>query len=345
MGNKKKIVIVTDAWRPQKNGVVVYCEKMEELLSAEGHEVVVIHPQRFPIRTRLFFYPEIEIALVTKRAVGRILKEAGSDRVHIVTEGPLGLIARQYCVRHGIKFTTSYHTHYPLYVKARIKPLFRVAYNYIKWFHRKAVRTMVSTDTLRQHLEDEGFQNLVLAPLGVNVEMFKKNPDAPIPDELVGLPRPFFVYFGRVAVEKNVEAFLKCDLPGSKIVIGGGPQLNALEKKYGSRVTFFHKKGYAKNKAFVDLLSVMDVFVFPSKTETFGLVTLEALACELPVAAYDVMGARDIIAHGVHGFVGDDLERVALQCLSLTRGNLRDRALAFSWDAAAQAFVENLVEN
>lgn len=345
MVNKKKIAIITDAWHPQKNGVVAYCEKIEDALTQQGHTVIVIHPYLFPHRARLFFYPEIEIVLFSARKLRAVLEETRPTHIHIMTEGPLGLAARQYCVKNGIKFTTSYHTHYPLYVKARVKLLFKLAYNYILWFHRKAERTMVSTNTLKEHLARSGFHNLTIAPLGADIELFKRNPHAKIPEELKNLPRPFFVYFGRIAIEKNVEAFLKCDLPGSKIVIGGGPQLKTLMKKYGKSATFLYKKPYIKNQAFIDILSLADVFVFPSKTETFGLVTLEALACELPVAAYDVMGARDIITHGVHGFIGDNLRDSAMRCLDLSRDGLRDRALEFSWDNAAQAFVRNLAEN
>lgn len=343
MTNQGRIVIITDAWRPQKNGVVVHCEKMEELLTAKGHAVTIVHPYLFPIRMRLFTYPEIELAMFTGRTLRTLLEEKKPEYIHIATEGPLGFAARRYCVKNNIPFTTAYHTHYPLYVKARAGFLFQLAYAYVRWFHRRATRTMVSTDTLKAHLEEAGFKNLVITPLGVNIELFKKNPQASLPDALKNLPRPFFVYFGRVAIEKNVEAFLKCNLPGSQIVVGGGPQLNELEKKYGAKAVFIHKNGYEKNQTFVDLLSCVDVFVFPSKTETFGLVTLEALACELPVAAYDVMGARDIIRHAVHGFVSDDLEQAALQCLALPREHLRKRALEFSWDNAAQTFVQNLV--
>lgn len=345
MTNKKRVVIITDAWHPQKNGVVVHCEKIEEILTKQGFSVSIIHPHLFPIRTRLFFYPEIEIALFSKRKMRELLERARPDAIHIATEGPLGLAARQYCVKNNIKFTTSYHTHYPLYVKVRVGPLFPIAYKYILWFHRKATRTMVSTETLKNHLEGLGFQNVVIAPMGVDVDFFKKNSNVIIPDELKKLKRPFFIYFGRVAIEKNVEAFLRCTLPGSKIVVGGGPQLKELERKYASDVTFIHKNGYKKGQPIIDLLSLADVFVFPSKTETFGLVTLEALACELPVAAYDVMGARDIIENGVHGFVGDDLQRAALQCLELSRERLREKALEFSWENAAKAFTEHLADN
>lgn len=343
MDNQKSLVIVTDAWHPQKNGVVVHCEKMEELLPTQGWKVHMIYPHLFPIRMRLFFYPEIEVALFSARTMRALLKGKRPDHIHIATEGPLGLAARQYCVKRGIKFTTSYHTHYPLYVKARAPFLFRFANNYIRWFHHGAERIMVSTATLKEYLEQMGLHNVVIAPLGVDVSLFKKNIHAELPKTVAHLPRPLFIYFGRVAIEKNVEAFLKCNLPGSKIIAGGGPQLEELEKKYPD-AAFLYKNGYAKDQSFIDLLSIADVFVFPSKTDTFGMVMLEALACELPVAAYDVMGAKDIVVNGVHGFIGDNLEKSAIHCLSLSRTHLRDRALEFSWEHAAKLFAQNLVE-
>ena len=345
MDSKKKIVIVTDAWHPQKNGVVVHSEKMYEYLTAKGHEVVIIHPQLFPYKMRVFFYPEIELSLLVGRKMRALLKEHSPYYVHIATEGPLGLAARKYCIQNRIKFTTTYHTHYPMYIEARLSALSKITSVYMRWFHSVASRTMVSTPSLKLFLENDGFKNLVITPLGVDIGLLKKNDDPKIPKELAGLPHPFFIYFGRVAIEKNVEAFLKCNLPGTKIVSGGGPQLKELKKKYGKSTIFIHPAGYKRDQSFIDPLSLADVFVFPSKTETFGLVILEALACELPVAAYDVMGAKDIIIQGVHGFTGDDLEKAALMCLKLTHENLRKRALEFSWENAADAFLKNLIEN
>ena len=345
MANKKKILIVTDAWHPQKNGVVVSIEKMETLLTEKGFAVFVAHPHLFPLRMRLFFYPEIEIALFVKQKMRKLFEREKPDFVHITTEGPLGLAARMYCVRHKIRFTTAYHTHYPLYAELRIPGVFNLAYRYVTWFHRGASRTMVATHAMKKDLEERDFNNLVIWPLGVETHIFKKNPVAPVPEFLRDMPRPFFIYFGRVAIEKNVEAFLKCDLPGTKIVVGGGPQLSSLKKRYKKGVVFVRGNGYAKDKELIDLLSIADVFVFPSKTETLGIVALEALACELPVAAYDAMGPREIIVNGVHGFIDQDLARAARQCLTIPRTELRQRAMKFTWDHSVEAFLENLEEN
>lgn len=340
----KKIVIITDAWHPQKNGVIVHCEKMKEELEKKGHSVIIIHPYLFPHRFHLPSYSEIELPLFPRKKLRKLLNEFQPHSIHIATEGTLGLSARMHCTRNNIPFTTAYHTHYPLYAEARLRFLFPIVYSYIHWFHKPATRTMASTKTLREYLEKNGFKNIVVAPLGVNIDLFKKNEAAPIPPELANLPRPFFVYFGRVAIEKNVEAFLRCKLPGSKIVIGGGPQVVELQKKYGNEVTFLETGGYVLNQRFIDLISLADVFVLPSKTETFGLVTLEALACEIPVAAFNVMGPRDILQHGVHGFIDDDLANAAIQCLTLPRKGFREYALGFSWEQAAQTFFENLTE-
>ena len=345
MTNRKKVLIITDAWRPQKNGVVVSIEKMETLLTAKGFTVFVAHPHLFPLRMRLFFYPEIEIALFVKQKMRKLFERENPDFVHITTEGPLGLAARMYCVRHKIRFTTAYHTHYPLYAELRVPGIFNLAYRYVTWFHRGASRTMVATHAIKKDLENRDFNNLVIWPLGVETNIFKKNPIAAVPEFLRDMPRPFFIYFGRVAIEKNVEAFLKCDLPGTKIVVGGGPQLPSLKKRYKKGVVFVRGNGYAKDKELIDLLSIADVFVFPSKTETLGIVALEALACELPVAAYDAMGPREIIVNGVHGFIDQDLARAARQCLTIPRTELRQRAMKFTWDNSVEAFLENLEEN
>ncbi len=345
MANREKILIVTDAWRPQKNGVVIAVEKMKELLEKKGYGVAIAHPYLSSFRLPLFFYPEIEFSIFPSRIIRTMVAKEMPDYIHIATEGPLGLAARNYCVRNKIRFTTSYHTHYPIYLKLRLGFLFDAAYRYIRWLHRDAVRTMVATETMKEELLTRKFEHLVIWPLGVDVDFFKKNEHATLPDYLKDTKKPLFIYFGRVAIEKNVEAFLKCDLPGTRLVVGGGPQCAELKRNYGNTAIFAHTEGYKKDKELVDLLSLADVFVFPSKTETFGLVALEALACELPVAAYNVMGPKDIIRNNVDGVLDDDLENAALRCLTLSRKKLRERALAFSWDNSAEAFIKNLAKN
>ncbi len=345
MANREKVLIVTDAWRPQKNGVVIALEKMKELLEKKGYDVSIAHPYLSSFRLPLFFYPEIEFSIFPSRIIRAMVAQEMPDYIHIATEGPLGLAARNHCVRNKIRFTTSYHTHYPIYLKLRFGFLFDAAYRYIRWLHRDAVRTMVATETMKDELQKRKFEHLVIWPLGVDIDFFKKNEHAVPPDYLKNAKKPIFIYFGRVAIEKNVEAFLRCDLPGTKLVVGGGPQCAELKRKYGDNALFTHMEGYKKDEELIDLLSLADVFVFPSKTETFGLVALEALACELPVAAYNVMGPKDIVRNDIDGILDDDLKKAALRCLALPRKRLRERALTFSWNNSAETFVNNLAKN
>lgn len=334
----KKIAIVTDAWYPQVNGVVTAISHMQEFLEKSDFKVITIHPGLFR-SIPVFFYPEIKLAVFAKKKLERILEKEKPNYIHLATEGPLGLAARAYCIKRKIKFTTSYHTNYPIYIKARVGAFYNLTYSYLKWFHSKSSRVMVATNTLKLGLKARGFKNLVIWPLGIDSKLFKKNPHAKVPE---GLKTPIFMYFGRLAIEKNVEAFLKCSFPGSKLVIGDGPLKKSLEKKYNDKDTLF--VGYKKGKSLVDLLSISDVFVLPSKTETFGLVILEALACELPVAAYNVMGPKDIITNGQEGFLGENLEENAIKCLKLPRKGLREKAIRFSWEKSADMFINNLIE-
>jgi glycosyltransferase involved in cell wall biosynthesis len=332
----QKIVIVTDAWHPQVNGVVTVIENIRSILEKRGCTVVIIHPGLFS-SIPLFFYPEIRLSLFAKRKVARLIEAEKPDHIHLDTEGPLGLAARGYCIRTGKKFTTAYHTHFALYAKLRFGAFFNLVYPYIRWFHSRAEYTMVTTETLRQDLKARGLKNLVIRPLGTDTALFKRNPGAVMPDRL---RKPVFMYFGRIAKEKGVEDFLKCKLPGSKLVFGDGSQRTELETKYGETALFV---GYKKGQALVDMLSVSDVFVFPSRTETFGLVILEALACGIPVAAYNVMGPNDIVTDGVDGLLGEDLQANAIKCLKLLPEDCRRKAVKFSWEASTDAFFQNLV--
>jgi len=331
----RKIVFVTDAWIPQVNGVVRVLHALIPLLEARGYEVVVIEPRLF--RTvKMPFYPEIRLALFARRRVAKMIEEAKPDAVCLVTEGPLGWAARSVCVEQGIPFTTWYHSHFQLYVDVRLRGLLRPIYASIRRFHSKAVRTMVSTESLKRELESVGFKNLVIVPLGVDTKLFIRNPSPPLP----ALPKPVFVYFSRLAPEKSPEEFLKLDLPGTKLVIGDGPDRAKLEATYGKKNKFI---GYKHGQALVDWLSLADVFVFPSRTETFGLVVLEALACGIPTAAHDVMGPKDSITEGKDGYLSEDLREAALKCLELSRDNCRAKAEQYSWERSADAFVKNLV--
>lgn len=331
----KKILLVTDAWEPQVNGAVRVLNALLPLLRARGYEVTVIEPGQFKT-LRMPMYPEIRLALFSRRRIGSILDELRPDAVCLVTEGPLGWAARAVCIKRGIPFTTWYHTHFQFYVDVRLRGLLRPVYALIRRFHSAAARTMVSTESLKRELESTGFKNVVIMPLGVDTELFTRNTASPLPP----LPKPVFVYFSRLAPEKSPEEFLKLDLPGTKLVIGDGPLREKLEREYGKENKFV---GYKHGQELVDWLSLTDVFVFPSRTETFGLVALEALACGVPVAAHDVMGPRDIITQGKDGYLGDDLRDAALKCLDLSPSDCRAKALQYSWEHSADVFIKKLI--
>jgi glycosyltransferase involved in cell wall biosynthesis len=330
----KKILLVTDAWSPQTNGVVRVLHALIPLLTARGYEVHVIEPSQF--RTiPLPIYPEIRLALFSQYRIARQLKELNPDVVCIVTEGPLGWVARSVCKKQGIPFISWYHSHFPLYIEARFQGFLKPITDIIRRFHASAVRTMVSTESLKQELEAMGYTNLVLMPLGVDTKLFTRNPAPP----LASLTKPVFVYFSRLAIEKNPEEFLTLDLPGTKLVIGDGPLRKQLEEKYGHNHTFV---GYKHGQELVDWLSLADVFVFPSRTETFGLVALEALSCGIPVAAHNVMGPKDSVTHGKDGYLSDDLADAAIKCLTLSPEDCRKKAEQYSWEHSADMLVRNL---
>jgi 1,2-diacylglycerol 3-alpha-glucosyltransferase/glucuronosyltransferase len=327
-----KIAIVTDAWLPQTNGVVQTLRTTAQTLRAGGHEVMVVEPNQFrtfPCPT----YPEIRLAWLPYRRLSQLLREFAPDCIHVATEGTLGMAARSWCLRHRFPFTTSYHTQFPEYVRARAPIPLALSYAHLRRFHWAAARTMVATPTLQKQLETRGFRNIVRWTRGVDIELFK-----PGPKEFLNLPRPIFVYMGRVAVEKNIEAFLGLDLPGTKFVIGDGPSRPSLQAKFsGARFV-----GYKFGAELAAHLAATDVFVFPSRTETFGLVLLEALACGVPVAAYPVTGPIDVIENGATGVLDEDLRAAALAALQLDPAHCRAFALAHTWEAATKQFVGNL---
>jgi len=327
-----KIAIVTDAWRPQTNGVVQTLSTTAQTLRAGGHEVMVVEPNQFrtfPCPT----YPEIRLAWLPYRRLSQLLCEFAPDCIHVATEGTLGMAARSWCLRHRFPFTTSYHTQFPEYVRARAPIPLALSYAHLRRFHAAAARTMVATPTLQKQLEARGFRNIVRWTRGVDVELFK-----PGPKELLTLPRPIFVYMGQVAVEKNIEAFLGLDLPGTKLVIGDGPARPSLQAKFPAA----HFVGYKFGAELAAHLAATDVFVFPSRTDTFGLVLLEALACGVPVAAYPVTGPIDVIENGTTGVLDEDLRAAALAALQLAPAHCRAFALAHTWEAATKQFVGNL---
>jgi glycosyltransferase involved in cell wall biosynthesis len=278
-------------------------------------------------------YPEIRLAWRPRKTLRALLDAFKPEALHIATEGPLGLAARAYCVSRRLPFTTSFHTRFPEYIQLRFYIPSALTYGLLRWFHGQAKRTLVSTSSLREELSRRGFKNLVLWSRGVDTELFRPRPQGFLADE-----RPIFTYLGRVAVEKNVEAFLRLDLPGTRYVIGDGPQLAELRQRYpGVRFT-----GAKTGLELAQYLAAADVFVFPSRTDTFGLVMLEAMACGVPVAAYPVQGPLDVVRHGETGFLDQDLRRAALQALTLDRNRCREFAARFSWRETTKHFLGHL---
>jgi glycosyltransferase involved in cell wall biosynthesis len=329
-----KIAIVTDAWQPQVNGVVRTLDYTGRELSAMGHDLRYVTPEQFrtfPCPT----YPEIRLAVMPGRGVRCALDAFAPDAIHIATEGPLGASARRYCRQRGLVFTTSFHTQFPEYLRARHMPVpLSWSYHWLRRFHGAARRTMVPTPAQRDRLEQRGFRNLVVWSRGVDTEVFK-----PEPRRRYDLPGPIAVYVGRVAVEKNIEAFLGLDLPGSKVVIGDGPAIDRLRTAY-PRVRFM---GALFGRDLAAAIAGGDVFVFPSLTDTFGLVMLEAMACGLPVAAFPVTGPIDVVAPGLSGVLDDDLRRAALAALHLPREDCVEYARRYTWRRCTEVFLDSLV--
>ncbi len=328
-----KILLATDAWPPQVNGVVRTMVTVMRELKAMGHDVTVLSPDRF--RTiPCPLYPEIRLALNPKATTARVIEAAKPDAIHIVTEGPVGIAARRWCVAHKFPFTTAYHTRFPEYLAARFIAPRALTYALLRRFHAKAERVMVATETVRAELAARGFIHLVPWSRGVDPSLF----DPHLRGEIDGLKRPIFLSVGRVAPEKNLEAFLNLDLPGSKVVVGEGPALVGLKRRFPDA----HFMGRRENGVLARLYASADVFMFPSRTDTFGLVMLEALASGLPVAAYPVPGPLDVIDGSGAGVLDEDLRRAALSALDLSRERCREHALTFTWAHCARQFVDQL---
>jgi len=327
-----KIIIVTDAWYPQVNGVVRTLDETSKQLIKLGHEVKLISPEGFftiPCPT----YPEIKLSLFPGAKVSSMIKEFNPDCLHISTEGPLGLAARAYASRNSLAFTSAYHTRFPEYVHARIKLPLKITYAFLRWFHSRSELVMVPTEEVKKDLLKYKIGNPQIWARGVDLEIFKpkkgrrKNKN------------PILLNVGRVSVEKNLEEFLKIDLPYDKWVVGDGPALKELKKKY-PKVIFHGAKSkeeleYYYNKA--------DVFVFPSKTDTFGLVLLEAMACGLPVAALPVSGPLDVIGNSDAGNLNLNLKEACKKALLIPRKVAREYAKTFSWEITSRTFETYLV--
>lgn len=324
-----RVLVATDAWRPQVNGVVQTYTRLAETVARVGSEIVFLTPE--PFRTvALPSYPDVRLALATPAKVAQFIEAHRPDAIHVATEGPLGLLTRHYCMSRGIPFTTSFHTRFAEYVSVRVPVPESWVWAWLRWFHRAGRATMAATPALAAELRGRGFPNTVLWPRGVDAELFRPRPEARL-----DLPRPIFLSVGRVAVEKNLDAFLSLDLPGSKVVVGDGPARAALEQRYPDAVFLGTRCG----EALAQTYAAADVFVFPSKTDTYGLVLLEALASGVPVAALPVCGPLDVIGAAPVGVLDHDLRMACLAAMTLSRAACRDFAVARSWDASALAFL------
>ncbi|WP_375451946.1 glycosyltransferase family 4 protein [uncultured Devosia sp.] len=326
----RRVLIVTDAWRPQTNGVVRTLEALGRELERRSIEVRYLTPERFwtlPVPT----YPEIRLSLATQSSVAAFIDGVAPQHIHIATEGPLGLQARQYCLDRGLAFTTSFHTRFPEYLAARVPVHPDWSYGYFRWFHEPAVRTLVPTPSLLAELSLRGLDNLVLWSRGVDASRFAPGPKS----RFLDLAGPHLLYVGRIAAEKSVEDFLRLDHPGTKIVVGDGPDRAALERDYPEAVFL----GYQFGEELAALYRSADVFVFPSRTDTFGNVVIEALASGLPVAAYPVTGPKDILAGTQAGALDDDLGAAVARALTLSRQAARRLGESFTYAASASQFL------
>lgn len=329
-----RILIVTDAWYPQTNGVVRSLDAIGRELRGRGHEVHYLTPERFwtvPMPT----YPEIRLSLAPPFAVADHIRSLDPDHLHIATEGPLGIQARLASLEAGMSFTTSYHTRFPEYVSARMPVPEEWSYAYLRWFHGAAAATLVPTPSIMADLARHSFQNLRLWSRGVDAGKFSPGPKTMFAD----LPGPHLLYVGRVAVEKNVEAFLALDVPGSKIVVGDGPQLAELKHRFPAATFLGALHGEELGAAYRSA----DVFVFPSRTDTFGNVMIEALSSGLPVAAFPVMGPIDVLTDPSCGVLDEDLGVAVRKALTLSRDAARRHAGRFTWANAADQFAASLV--
>jgi glycosyltransferase involved in cell wall biosynthesis len=327
--NPMKVLVATDAWRPQVNGVVRTLGSLARAAGKLGVDIEFLSPDgfwTFPVPT----YPGLRLALPGRKKIAERIEAARPDAIHIATEGPIGFAVRAYCMRIGRPFTTSYTTRFPEYISARSPIPAQWIYNVLRRFHGAAAVTMVATPSLTTELRERGFTNLGMWTRGVDVDLFR--PDRAID---LGFPRPIFMSVGRVAVEKNLPAFLSLDLPGTKVVIGAGPQEAELKRRFPSAKFL----GQLDNGILAAHLAAADVFVFPSLTDTFGIVQLEALASGVPIAAFPVTGPKDVIGDNPIGVLNEDLRVACMQALWISREACREFALRYSWENSARQFI------
>lgn len=326
-----KILIVSDAWKPQVNGVVnsldMTCRKLREI----GHDIEVIGPNRFKTFS-CPTYPSIKLAFLPRKKLLKIINEYKPESIHIATEGPLGQAARKICLHKRWRFTTSYHTQFPEYINARIPVPLSISYYFLRKFHSKAERTLVPTKSMAEKLVSKGFKNITIWSRGVDKDIFK-----PSATKIIN-KRKKAIYFGRISPEKNIEAFLDINLDIEKIIVGDGPSLSKLKKDYPEAIFLGEKFGRELSK----IVAESDVFVFPSKTDTFGIVIIEALACGVPVAAFPVTGPKDIIEHEVTGYLSDDLERAIIGALKIDKNSCVKESMKYSWENCSRQFESSL---
>jgi glycosyltransferase involved in cell wall biosynthesis len=326
-----RILIATDAWRPQINGVVRSLHSLAAAARRLDAEIEFLTPEgfrSFPLPT----YSSIRCAVPNPKEIARRIEQAAPDALHISTEGPIGQLARRYCLRRGFSFTTSYMTRFPEYISVRLPIPEAWTYALLRRFHGAAAVTMVSTPSLMEELKQRGFCNLEMWTRGVDTDLFRPEGAAAL-----DLPRPIFANVGRIAVEKNLAAFLALDLPGSKIVIGEGPQTAELQRRFPQA----HFLGPMEGENLAAHLAAADVFVFPSRTDTFGVVQLEALACGVPVAAYPVTGPKDVVGGNPVGVLDEDLKAACLKALTISRAACRAFASKRSWNESAMQFISH----
>ena len=333
-----KILIVTDAWYPQVNGVCRTLKNLGDELKKIGHQVEYIEPNQF-FTVPMPKYNEIKLSLNVWPRVGRLISKADADIIHIATEGPIGIFAKRYCVKNKLKFTTSYHTQFDKYLKLYYPYLpIKLAQKFLKGFHSKAEKILVTTQSMKDELQEIGFDKdkMVVWTRGANHGAFQK------PKKInLEYKRPIFLYVGRVSIEKNIRAFLDLELEGTKLIVGKGPDLDKLKKEYPEAIF----KGERTNGELASYFASSDVFVFPSKTDTFGIVIIEALKCGLPVAAYPVAGPKDIFNGTNIGSLNNDLKKAALEALKSDRSACIEHAKKYTWENCAKIFLNSAVSN
>ncbi len=330
-----RILIVTDAWPPQVNGVVRTLQTVGSELQKLGHDVRFITPEGRK-HWKVPSYQEIEISLVGAKTIGAEIDHIKPDAIHIATEGPLGWAARRACLKRNLPFSTSFHTRFAEYAQARV-PLPGVAsffWVFLRKFHKPAGAVMTPSLTISKLLEAKGFTHVKTWTRGVDHDVFK-----PMQRDYFDLPRPIMVLSGRVIVDKNIEAFLSLKVPGTKVIVGDGPDRKAIEAKYPDAVF----TGFLFEKAYAHALSSADCFIFPSLTDTFGLVMIEAMACGTPVAAFNVSSPIDVVEEGVTGSMDGDLAAAIARALTLDRNVVHDSAQKFTWSRTAAMFESWLI--